>query len=507
MAFPLSALASTADNLQERIATLVDRLPQSGEPEAVYVLRATLDSDDVRTATVALPDGGKAWIAYIGEMVSRSRLDAEVLRPLQQAPAEDRRLTDSTAQHPLFPSAEKVATRAAQANALVAGRAVVFADGVTVAVDVASIPTRAVGEPKTEQTIIGPKEAFVEPLHTNLALVRRRLQDHSLRVDIITVGRRSHTQLALVYLADVVNPDVLELTRRGVAAIDVDFIRTSQEVAEFLFNASWTTIPLSEQTERSDRAAAAITAGRLCVVVDGTPFVLLVPATFFQTLQDTEEALPGPVTKAFVRTLRLVGMLVALTVAGLYAALLTADTQLMPTNLALAVASSRVGVPYPVLTEVVMMLLVIDVFSEATAQAPGGIGNALSIVGTLIIGQMAVQARLASSLMMIVIAATALGSFLTLKYPFSYTLRIWKYPIALMGGMLGLFGWMGAVLLMLTHLASLKSAGVPYLSPLGPLRQRTLFRSTLTNALKPHKQQRPAIWKVRDPDRLGRRRV
>ena len=494
----ITAVRRACDRAQAYITQLEGQLPQDGEPAALYAARARLGSDDIEITHVDVPAGSPVWVAYVRTAVNRARLYDEVLRPLQELARSS--VADPAARLPLTTSVDSTAQAAQE---LAEGRVLLVAAGRTVAVDLEDFPHREVTEPSTEQAILGSKQGFTEDLESNVGAIRSRLRDPSLRVEIFTVGARSHTQVALVYLGDVVNPDLLALTRKGIAGIETDFIRTAQDVTATLYGRTLTTVPLAEHTERVDRAAGGIAAGRLCLLVNGTPFSVLVPMTFAETITDSETALPGLVNVTFVRLVRLIGEFLAIATPGLYVAVLTADTQLLPTPLALAVAASRAGVPYPVLTETLGMLVIIDVFSEATAQAPGGIGNALSIVGTLIIGQMVVQAHLASSLMMIVVAVSALGSFLTLKFPFSYTLRIWKYPITLLAGVGGLFGWLGGLLLLLTHLALLKSAGVPYLSPAGPYRARSLRSSMLTQLPHPLQTRRPGKWNQRQLDRAG----
>lgn len=493
---PLREVRRACDRALAFITQIEGRLPESGEPAALYVARAQLGSDDIQTARIAAPSGRPVWVAFVKTAVDRARVYDEVLRPLQELARQG--VPDPVA---ILPRAEPAGSQPAEK--LAKGQ-VLITDGQTMwAVDMESFPRRAVAEATTEQAIIGSKQGFTEDLESNIGAIRSRLRDPSLRIELFEVGKRSHTQVALAYLADVVNPDVLELTRRGLAGIEADFVRASMEIQQSLYGKSLTTIPLAEQTERVDRAASAIANGRLCLIVSGTPFVLLVPTSFADTFMDTDTALPGPVTVSFVRILRMLGEVLAIAVPGLYAAVLTADTQLLPIPLALAVAASRSGVPYPVLTETLIMLIVIDVFSEATAQVPGGIGNALSIVGTLIIGEMAVQAHLASSLMMIVVAVSALGQFLAIKYHYSYTLRLWKYPVAILGGIGGLFGWLAGLLLLLSHMALLKSAGVPYLAPFGPYRPRTALRNTLTLASPPFRRRRPNVANQQQLDDAG----
>lgn len=497
----LGDIRHRCQRLTQRLDSMERNLPQAGEPREVYALRTHVTGDDVLSARIALQRGSEAWIVYIQTIVNLERVHDEIIQPLQGGSVA----TGGSSGPPILARATPVPSLEAQTHNLVSGHVVIFAGGSASSLDLTNFPARPPSEPSTEKTILGSKQGLTESLNASLGALRDRVRSPQLCVEMFEIGLRSRTRVALVYLRDVANPDVVDLTRQGLETITTSHIRTANELGEYLFQGTLTTIPLAEQTERPDRAAYGISDGRICLVVDGTPFVLLAPTTFFENLHDTESAVPGPITVAFVRFIRLLGLVASLTAAGLYAAVLTVDTPLLPTPLALAVAASRTGVPYPVLTETLIMLLVVDIFSESTAQAPGGLGSAISIVGTLIIGEMAVEARLASSLMLIVIAVTALGSFLTLKYPFSYTLRIWKYPIALLAGLFGLFGWMAALLLFLTHLTSLKSAGVPYMSPLGPLQPRTMLQSAMGEPSGRRRIRRPGTWDVQDI-RIGGRR-
>jgi hypothetical protein len=492
---PWSALAAGCRALAGRIDDLLVALPFASSPSPAEVVDQ-LRSDDVQTAAVVLPDGSSLPVVYLESLIDKQRLWHEVLAPLMRRQAEPDRL----------PQGQALDNMAATLDHLLHGCAVLLPPGGTPqAVPLEGLPQRQVEEPTTEKQIVGPKESLVEKLETSLGLVRKRLRDPRLRVQVFTVGRRSRTRVALLYVDGVTSPDLVERTRAGLASIAIDQVRTAMDVGELLFQHSLTTFPLLEQTERPERVAANLAMGRLALLVEGEPFALLAPVTFFEFNKDGEGAVPGPVVAAFVRNLRLLAMFVALTIPGLYVALLSADVAILPQPLVLTLSASRSGVPYPVLTETLLMLLIADILSEATAQAAAAVGNTLAIVGTLIVGQMVVMARLASNLQMIVIASTVIGAFMTLKYSFSYALRIWKYPIVLLSGVAGLMGWFSGLLLLLVHLASLKSAGVPYLRPLAPLSAYDVLHYGPVQPNRGSLRLRPAMWNAAQAVRARRR--
>ncbi len=444
---------------------------------------------------MSLPDG-TADVVYLGSLVNKKRLWEEVLDPL---------LTRTVAVDAL-PGSKRLVTMEAILRQMLLGWVILFPPGrMPVGLPLKGLQQRSVDEPTTEREIIGPKEALVEDLETNIGLVRNRLRDPALRVQMHIVGTRSRTRVALLYLDQVASSELVARTQRGLPTVQIDFVRTAADVAEVIFGRSLTPFPLYEETERPDRFAAALASGRIGLIVEGSPFGLLVPVTFMEFQKDAESALPGPIISVYVRTLRLLGLFLSTAAPGLYVAILTANPGVLPLPLALTLSTTRFAVPYPVATEALIMLLVVDILAEATTQSSGAIGNTLAIVGTLIIGQMMVQAHLASSLLMIIVSGSIMGSYLTLKFSFSYALRIWKYVIVLLSAFAGLIGWFTGFLLLLVHLASLKSAGVPYLSPLGPFRPYDLTHYGLWQPSRGNQRLRPGMWRAQDLVRQPKR--
>jgi hypothetical protein len=493
-----SALASHCSRILPQVDDLLRSLPLAESPSPAEVLEH-LRSGDVRTETVALPDGRTLPLLYVESLIDARRLWEEVVQPLGRGDVRPEGL----------PRGRNPGSLGALLDDLLLGCIVLLPPGGKPrSVELAGVQQRHVTEPTTEKQIVGPKECLVERLDTNLGLIRQRLRDPRLRVEFSTVGLRSHTRVAVLHLEGVTSPDLVRRTREGLAHIAIDHVRTAMDIGESLFQHGLTVFPLVEQTERPDRVAVNLALGRLALLVEGMPFALLVPVTFFEFNKDGESALPGAVVTAFVRNLRLLGMFVAMALPGLYVALLSVNIAVLPPSLALALSASRAGVPYPVLTETLLMLVISDILSEATVQSAAAIGNTLAIVGTLFVGQMVVAARLASTLQMIVIAATVIGSFMTLKYTFSYALRIWKYPLVLLAGIAGMVGWFTGLLLLLVHLASLESAGVPYLRPLAPLSVHDLTHYGPVQRNRGRLRLRPAMWNPRQAVRAragGRR--
>jgi hypothetical protein len=485
-------LARRAALLREAAEEIARDVPLTASPAPEDVLGA-LGSDDVRLVRSRSGAGAPAALVYVEGLVDRTRLREEAVRALESGRGAEAALARGV----FLRTFREVLHRLLEGWAVLLPRG-----GLPLGLDVAGPEQRQVEAPSTERAVVGPKEGLVENIHTNIGLIRNRLRDPQLRVELGQVGRRSRTEVALLYLRDVARPDLVAQARRGLAGIGVDLVRTAMDVEELLFARSLTVFPLTEETERPDKIASGLAQGRICLLIDGTPFGVLVPTTFFDFAKDSETAIQGPIVTAFVRALRMLGIMAATLLPAIYVALVTVNVTVLPLPLALALSTARQGVPYPAATETLVILLTADILAEATTQAASAIGNTLAIVGTLIVGQMMVQARLASSLLMIVMAAAVIGSFLTLKYSLSYGLRILKYPLVLLAAFAGFLGIAAGVVAGLVHLCTLKSAGVPYLKPLAAAEPYDIAHYTVVQPTRGQFRLRPAMWRPR-----GRRRA
>jgi spore germination protein KA len=326
---------------------------------------------------------------------------------------------------------------------------------------------RAVDEPVLEAAVRGPREGFTETLRDNTALLRRRIRHESLRFESMKAGRLTDTALVLAYLDGLVNHRLLEEVRRRVAAIDTDSILESGYIQEFIEDDKWSVFPQIEYTERPDKASAAILEGRVVILCENTPIALIIPAIFFQFVHAVEDYYERPAIGAtLVRILRLGVLNIALMLPALYVAISTFHQEMLPTPLLLSIAAAREGIPFPAYIEALLMESTFEVLREAGIRLPKTVGQAVSIVGGLVIGNAAIQAGLVSPAMVIVVATTAISSFAIPAFSASIALRLLRFPLIIFGAVMGLYGVIIGLLIILIHLAGLQSFGVPYLAPL-----------------------------------------
>ena len=351
--------------------------------------------------------------------------------------------------------------------ALLAGNAVFFLEGYQRALKIGSKGYPGMGVPKadSEKGLRGSKEAFTESVKINTALVRKRIRTPKLKVEELFLGERSNTLLALVYLEELAYPNLLEEIRHRLAMIHTDGILDSGIVEQMTQDVWYSPFPQFQTTERPDRAAAAVLEGRILLFCDNTPVALLLPTTMNSLLQTGDDYYGNFEIASLLRCIRYLAVFLAFSLPGLYLAVTGFHPQVLPTNLVLSMAEARRGVPFPAMAEVLLMEVSFELMREAGLRMPGPIGNMIGIVGGLIIGQAAVTANLISPIIVIIDALTALGSFSIPNEELSEAFRILKYGMIFLCGFLGLYGFAAGWLLLLIHLAGLKSFGIPYLMP------------------------------------------
>ncbi|RKD30918.1 spore germination protein [Thermohalobacter berrensis] len=326
-------------------------------------------------------------------------------------------------------------------------------------------PVRGLQEPQTETVIRGPRDGFVETGKYNTTLIRRRIRDPKLKLKYMKLGVRSKTDVAIMYIEDIANKEMVEEVKRRLKDIKIDSVIESGYIEQYIQDNYYSPFPQVETTERPDAVAASLYEGRIAIVTDNTPFVLLVPATLTTFLQSSEDYYERWIITSLIRLLRYVAALIALLLPSLYIAITSYHPGMLPTELALYVAATRDGVPFPAFIEAFIMEATIELLREAGMRLSGPIGTTIGIVGGLVIGQAAVEAGIVSPLMIIIVAVTTISSFAIPNYSFATSFRIVRFAIMLSSAILGLYGIMLGLLLLGSHLVNLKSFGVPYLTP------------------------------------------
>ncbi|KUO96508.1 spore germination protein [Ferroacidibacillus organovorans] len=367
------------------------------------------------------------------------------------------------------------------ADWIIAGNAILILDGYekVIGLSTQAFKERAVEQSQTEQVIQGSREAFIESIGTNVSLIRKRMRSTDLKVHKIQIGEETATNVAFCYLDGIVNENLVSEVKRRLEAVKTDTLYGSGYLEQFIEDSPFSPFPQVQNTERPDKAVASILEGRVAILVDGSPFCLIIPAVFSQFYQTTEDYDTRFLMASLIRAIRLISLLFALIFPSVYVSLIEYNPEMIPTKFAVAVAGGRAGVPFPAIVEIFGLEIIMEILREATIRLPQQIGGALSIVGVLVIGEAAVNAGFVSPITVVVVSLTTIGSFATPAYNAAIALRMLRFPLMILAGIFGLYGVMVGIILITNHLIKLESFGVPYLSPLLPGNKFGFFDSII----------------------------
>lgn len=351
------------------------------------------------------------------------------------------------------------------------GYCAIFIDGYKMVLlcGIKSIPSRSVAESKIEQVVRGPYEGFNENIQTNTALIRKRVKTTDFKMEKLEVGRISKTDVIIAYIKNIAQEGAVNEVRQRLEKIDIDMIAGSGQIEQLMEDDTYSPLPQIEVTERPDVCASSLANGRIVILVDGTPHCLIVPAVFSDFFKSPEDTYSRFSFASFSRLLRYLAFLVALLLPSFYVAVTTYHQEMIPTPLLVSFVTTRASLPFPAVFEALLMEITFEILREAGLRLPLPVGQSVSIVGALVIGETAVSAGLVSHEMVIVVALTGIASFTIPRFDFARGVRLLRFPLMLLGSSLGIFGIILGLLLLLTHLSALRSLGVPYLSPITPL--------------------------------------
>ena len=348
------------------------------------------------------------------------------------------------------------------------GDTAMFIDGVDTALVLSTkkLPTRSIDSPKKEAGLKGPKDSFTENFRTNTALLRRRVKDPKMKEKQSVLGQRSRTVYGLMYMEDLIQPSLLRRIEQKLNSFTIDGIYDSGMLVHLLEDKWYSPFPQIQTTERPDKAASAILEGRVVLVVDNSPEVIILPTTWNTFFQAADDYYNRFAVATFARVLRYLAAYITVLLPGLYIAITCYYPQVLPTNLLLAIAGARNDVTFPIVAEVLLMEMLFELLREAGIRLPGQMGNTIGVVGGLIVGQAAVEASLVSTIVVIVVALTAIASFAIPNEEFSSTFRLLKFLMIGLGAVWGLYGILLGMLVLQIHLASMESFGIPYMMPI-----------------------------------------
>jgi hypothetical protein len=462
-----------------------DKISRSLNENEKFIKNVLGESSDINIRHFVIPafNNCKAMLLFIDGMVDTKELDDIILRPLMNNSQFVMQKNYISKVGPIKAVQEAGLNAAAVKekslwdevlDLVLSGDTALFIDSLDTAIIISTRgwQARSVSEPLVEGEVRSPRDGFIENIRVNTALIRRRIKDYSLRMESMKIGERTKTDIALVYIDNLVDKGILEELKSRLQRIKTDSILESGYLEEFIEDAPLSIFPTIEHTERPDKASAAILEGRIAVLVDNTPFCLIVPTIFWQYIQATGDYYERHYVATFIRWIRLLAMFLSLTISSFYVMLSSFHQEMYPTLLALRVAAGREGVPFPAIVEVFLMEIMFEILREAGLRMPQPVGQAVSIVGALVIGEAAVNAGLVGPILVVVIAAEAISSFAIPAYSMTLAFRLLKFPLLILTGSLGLLGFLGCTVLIMLHLLSLRSFGAPFLTPIDPFRTR-----------------------------------
>lgn len=369
-------------------------------------------------------------------------------------------------------------------------------------IDIRGGESRSIQEPLIDKSICGPREGFVENLVVNIALIRRKLRDPNLVVSRTTVGQRSRTDVAVIYIEDIANPAIVAELKKRIDKINIDANLSAGHINQFIEDNPYTVFPLSRIVERTDMVVADLTEGRVVVISNQSPLVLIYPALFVEMFQTAEDYYEKTIVGTFWRPFRFLAFFLAISLPALYIALLSFQPELIPLDLLISVARARAQVPYPVVFETIIQFTIIQFIIEAGLRLPTPLGQTIGVVAGIILGQAAIAAKLASPEVIIIIAITTIATFCIPNYCMAMAARVISLPLLILSSIFGLFGFSLGWLLIIAHLSGLTSAGVPYFSPFAPFRFSDLHDSIVRGFLWKFKN-RPVSIPQQDRRRQG----
>ena len=423
------------------------------------------DCGDFASRTIALAGGGRAVVCWVEGLVRNERLNDYVLRPLLTEPVPAERIRTGGV-WTMDARVRKTVDETVQA--LLSGSCAVFLPGSVLTCAVPTEEKRGVESPENETELKGAQDSFVESVRTSGSLVRRRLKTARLKLSEVTVGRLSRTAVDVLWVEGVTDPALTERVIARVRSMDVDALLSAADIEEYLADSRRTVFPRVLFTERPDRFCRGLMDGQVGVLVDGIPMGCLLPCSLSQYLRAPQDRSYHWLFADLLVLLRCLCLAVTVPLPGFYIAMAAFHLQMIPTQLALSIIASRKDVPFSVQMEVLLMLVAFEILQEAGLRLPRTIGQSVSIIGALVVGQAAVAARLVSPAVIIVVAAAGMAGFTMPNQDFANGLRLWRFLAAFGASLAGLFGLVMVLLALILQLARQECLGVPYLTPFSP---------------------------------------
>ncbi|WP_373897330.1 spore germination protein [Haloimpatiens sp. FM7315] len=447
----------------------------------------------------------KIVIAYIAEITDRNRVSSDIIKPI----LEYSKVNDNTKQNIKYIANSVIYLDDIlidddvdkMSEHILKGKSLIIMEGAKgyIVANTYKVEKRSIEGPQLQNVLRGPRDAFTESFDSNLSLIRYRIKDSSLMINKFTIGRRTKTSVGVVYLNDVANSKYVSDIQNKLKNIDVDGIIDAGYIEKFISDKGKKFFPEFGINERPDSVCGDILKGKVCLVVEGSNLVLVAPYTLPDFLDAGDDHYDNTYISVFMKNLRIMALIMSLTLSSLYVAIISYHPDILPPQYILVLAESRVTVPVNALLEVTLMELVTEILKESSLRLPKQVGSAISIVGTIVIGQAAVSAGLTSAATVIVISLTTMTSFISPDYAISQPIRLLKFMLIILTGIFGLFGFVVGITIITINITSKASLGVPYTAPIAPFNFKDLKDYFLSDIALSKK--RPEILNDKDKTR------
>jgi len=456
-------------------------------------LIGNMRAEDMSLTTRTLTLGGsRVWVVYVKQLVDTQSLSQFVISPLI-------RHYENTLN---YPTAQKVADSIISAadcmvesdtskveSHILNGMAVLLFghDNEYAVVNLKQVQHRSVDTPSITYSMLGPKDSFVENLDVNLSLIRYRIKDPNLKIDMFELGKRTKTAFAAIYIKDIANEEVVNRVESKLSQIDTDAIWGTGDITNIL-SGKYSLFKTLRPTERSDMACEALMEGKIVLLGDGGTIAMITPFTYVETLISCDDRYDNQIFGVFARLVRYAALFTTLCATSIYVAIVTYHTDAVPGSYAILLAKMRQSVLFPALIEVLIVEFIVELIREALIRVPSKIGTAIGIVGAIIIGNAATAAGIFDALVLILVSASLLASFAMPDYASMHPIRLLKFFLILLTGILGFYGFVLGLSAILTNLVSMDSFGIPYLAPFAPFdkydAKRAFLFSRKTSSLR-----------------------
>lgn len=371
-----------------------------------------------------------------------------------------------------------------------------------IAIETKTVLDRSISTPLIEATIRGPRDSFTENNASNIGLIRKRIKDQNLWFEETKIGKRTKTKVTLVYIKDIADNNKIKILQNRLKKINIDGIIDSGYIREYLTKNNTSSFPEFRSTERPDVAASELLEGKILIMVENTPQILVTPGLFIDFLHTPEDYYQRPINITFTRFLRLIAFFITICTPGLYVALTTFNQEIIPHELLISLADQREGVPFPTTASLFIMIIVFEILREADIRLPNAMGASISIVGALVLGDAAVGAGIVSPIVIIIVAITSIGSLTFNDIDFVNALRIWRIIFLIFSSLLGIPGFVIAGIIFTTKLCSIESNGIPYLTPISPFYLKEQ-KDTIIRFPKKDLNSRPSYLTRKNKKRSG----